>query len=41
MGDQGKKDKGRREQQKTAKLSLKDKRKLKKGKKKDASSALG
>ena len=34
MGDQGKKDKGKREQQKDAKLSTKEKRKLKKEKKK-------
>jgi len=34
MGDQGKRDKGRREDQKKAKLSPKDKRKLKKEKKK-------
>jgi len=34
MGDKGKKDKGRKEQQKTAKLNLKEKRKVKKEKKK-------
>ena len=34
MGDQGKKDKGKREQQKKAKLSTKGKRKLKRDKKK-------
>jgi len=33
MGDKGKKDKGRREQQKKAKLSPKEKRKLKREKK--------
>ena len=33
MGDKGKKDKGKREQQKTAKLTPKGKRKLKKEKK--------
>ena len=33
MGDKGKKDKGRREQQKKAQLSLKDRRKAKKEKK--------
>jgi hypothetical protein len=33
MGDKGKKDKGRREQQKEAKLSPKEKRRLKKEKK--------
>ncbi len=33
MGDQGKKDKGKREQQKKAKLSLKEKRQLKREKK--------
>ncbi len=33
MGDSGKKDKGKREQQKKAQLSLKEKRRLKKGKK--------
>ena len=33
MGDKGKKDKGRREQQKKAKLSPKEKRRLKKEKK--------
>jgi len=33
MGDKGKKDKGRKEQQKKAHLSLKDKRKAKKEKK--------
>ncbi len=34
MGDQGRKDKGKREQQKKAHLSPKDKRKLKREKKK-------
>ncbi|RZB31971.1 MAG: hypothetical protein SRB1_01590 [Desulfobacteraceae bacterium Eth-SRB1] len=34
MGDKGKKDKGKKEQQKTAKFNLKEKRKLKKEKKK-------
>ena len=34
MGDQGKKDKGKREQQKKAKLSAKEKRQLKRDKKK-------
>ena len=34
MGDKGKRDKGKREQQKQAKLSLKEKRKLKQEKKK-------
>jgi len=34
MGDKGKKDKGKREQQKKAQINLKDKRKLKKEKKK-------
>ena len=34
MGDQGKKDKGRRESQKQAKLTPKEKRKLKREKKK-------
>ncbi len=34
MGDQGKKDKGRRETQKKAKLTAKEKRKLKREKKK-------
>ena len=34
MGDQGRKDKGKREQQKKALLSPKDKRKLKREKKK-------
>jgi len=34
MGDKGKRDKGKREQQKEAKHSLKEKRKLKKDKKK-------
>ncbi len=33
MGDKGKKDKGKREQQKKAQLNPKDKRKLKKEKK--------
>jgi len=33
MGDQGKRDKGKREQQKKAKLSPKDKRKAKREKK--------
>jgi len=33
MGDKGKKDKGRREQQKKAQLNLKEKRRLKKEKK--------
>ena len=33
MGDKGKKDKGKREQQKNTKLNPKDKRKLKKEKK--------
>jgi hypothetical protein len=33
MGDKGSKDKGKREVQKKAQLSLKEKRKLKKGKK--------
>ncbi len=33
MGDKGQRDKGKREAQKEAKLSLKDKRKQKKGKK--------
>jgi hypothetical protein len=33
MGDKGKRDKGRREEQKKAKLSIKEKRKLKKEKK--------
>jgi len=33
MGDKGKKDKGRREQQKNARLNLKEKRRLKKEKK--------
>jgi len=33
MGDKGSKDKGKREQQKTAKLTAKDKRKLKREKK--------
>ncbi len=33
MGDKGKKDKGRREQQKKARLNLKEKRRLKKEKK--------
>jgi len=34
MGEQGKKDKGKREQMQKAKLSLKEKRQLKKEKKK-------
>jgi len=34
MGEQGKKDKGKREQQKKAKLSTKEKRQLKREKKK-------
>ncbi len=34
MGDKGKKDKGKREDQKKAKLNLKERRKLKKDKKK-------
>jgi hypothetical protein len=34
MGDKGKKDKGKREQQKKGQLNLKEKRKLKKAKKK-------
>jgi len=34
MGDKGKKDKGKREQQKKAHLNLKEKRKLKKEQKK-------
>ncbi len=34
MGDQGKKDKGKREQQKKAKLGTKEKRQLKRDKKK-------
>jgi len=34
MGDTGKKDKGKREQQKKAKLSLKEKKQLKRDKKK-------
>ncbi len=34
MGDHGKKDKGKREEQKKAKLSLKEKRQLKREKKK-------
>jgi hypothetical protein len=34
MGDKGKKDKGKREQQKTARLNPKEKRKLKREKKK-------
>jgi len=34
MGDQGKKDKGKREQQKKAQLTPKEKRKLKREKKK-------
>ena len=33
MGDKGSKDKGKREQQKTAQLSLKEKRQMKKEKK--------
>ena len=36
MGDKGSKDKGRRENQKQAKLSLKEKRKLKQDKKNKA-----
>lgn len=35
MGDKGKRDKGKRETQKTAKLSPKEKRRLKKEKKKE------
>ena len=37
MGDKGKKDKGRRETQKKAKLTIKEKKKLKKEKKKNPS----
>ncbi len=33
MGDKGKKDKGKKEHQKKAQLNLKEKRKVKKGKK--------
>ena len=35
MGDTGKKDKGKREQKKKAKLTIKEKRKLKRDKKSD------
>ncbi len=40
MGDKGKKDKGKREQQKKAHLSPKERRKLKKGKKKQIPGAV-
>jgi len=39
MGDQGKKDKGKREKQKKAKLTLKEKKQLKREKKKWLSGA--
>ena len=40
MGDKGSKDKGKREEQKKAQMSLKEKRKLKKGKKDGGTSAV-
>ena len=41
MGDKGKKDKGKREQQKKARLSPKEKRKLKREKKNKGSTPMG
>ena len=41
MGDKGKKDKGKREQQKKARLNPKEKRKLKREKKNPGSTRIG